>query len=153
MDPQLQELLASLQSLGIELKGVGWGWAGAVGALVGLIRIWRSDSGQAQIATRLVKRWPQLRWMLWDELPPAARFAVPFVGAMGAGAIAALAGTMTWPVAIVGAIGVGVSSILTHHTTKAVGALASPLIGMAPPSISRPVSLVLPLDVSRIPKP
>ena len=153
MDPQTQELLTALQALGLEIKGVGWGWAGAIGALVGVIRVWRSDAGQATIAEKLVERWPQLRWLLWDELPPAARFAVPFVGALGAGAVAALAGTMSWPVAIVGAIGVGVSSILAHHTTKAVGALASPLIGMAPPSISRPVSLVFPINASRIPKP
>lgn len=152
MDPQLVELLAGLQGLGLELKGVGWGWAGAVGALVGVIRIWRSTAAQAQIAEILVKRWPQLRWLLWDEMPVWARFVVPFVGAMGAGAITAAAGGMSWAAAVVGAVGVGVSSILTHHGTKAAGAALTPVTDKLHPSISRPVSLVFPIDPSRIPE-
>ena len=152
MDPQLQDLLAGLQSIGVEVKDYGMGWAGAVAGLVGLIRVWRSDAAQSKLAGHVVKRWPQLRWLLWSELPVWATFAVPFVGAFGGGALAVAAGAMSWPAALVGAVGVGLSSIVTHHGTKALGSAMTPLTGTLPPSISRPVSLVLPIDPSRIPE-
>src|SRR5690348_6370675 len=99
MDPQTQQLLEGLQALGLEVKGYGWGWAGAVAALVGVIRLWRGPGAQSFIAAQIVNRWPQARYLLWDELPTWATFAVPFVGALGAGAITAAAGGMSWAAA------------------------------------------------------
>ena len=151
MDPQLQELLTSLAALVAEVKGVGWGWAGAVGALVGLIRIWRTPFAQGWLAAVIVKRWPRLRFLLWSELPPLAQFLLPFVGALLGGLGAVAAGALTWQAAFVGAVGVGLASIATHHGTKAVGSALTPVVEAMHPSVSRPMSLVFPIDPSRIP--
>jgi hypothetical protein len=152
MDPQTLQTLEGLKAIGIEVQGYGWGWAGAVAALVGAIRLWRAPSSQGLLAGTIVKRWPQFRWLLWDELPTWATFAVPFVGSLGAGAITVAAGGMSWAAALVGAVGVGITSIVTHHGTKAIGSALTPAMEGVHPSISRSVSLVFPLDPSRIPK-
>lgn len=143
MDPQLQQLVDALLSLGGEVKGMGWTVAGVAAGLVGAIRLWQKPLAQ-NLAQDLAARFPAARFLVWDELPLWAKFLVPFVGALVAGAAGALTGAVSWPAAIVGALVAGVTAILGHHGTKAAGTAIAPLTSRLSPTARAALSIVVP---------
>lgn len=127
MDP---ETLEALKALGLEFdKAGGWGsLAAVVGALIGVIRLWRLPKVQgllerivATIELKIPAIAGKLNWLLWDRMPDKVKWLVPAGLAVLAGVVSAATGVVSWPMAAVGALTATVGAWLGHGTTKVMG--------------------------------
>lgn len=128
----------------ISVFNAGGPWAALGAVLVGLLRLLRLPLVQTLLAAIN----PKLSWNAW---PTWAKWAMPFILALGGALIPALIAGGSWPVALAGAIAAGVSAIGMHEGTKAAGkALDNASMNRnseyQPGPIRKAISPVLPVD-------
>lgn len=139
---QLEQALGPIMEL--VSKG-GWSLMAVPVVLMAVVNFYRLPIVQAL----LLRFAPKLAW---ENLPGLAKLAIPF-GLAAAGAfIAAKTGAVSIPAAVIGAIVAGLSAVFGHHGAKAVAGtgVAVKAASKMPVSISRPLSLVVPMDWSKV---